>query len=427
MQDIQLSYGDDFEEFNQAKSELNNYLNQLNNKLNILLHKQYESIPYDKWLKDHQPFHWFGEFYEIINGRKGFDVVIGNPPYVVYVSTSSKYQLTHYKTLTCSNLYAYCVERSLTILNLNGKFSMIVPNSSISADKLSPLQKLITNNRNTWISSYSWRPSKLFEGADMLLAIIISISSSKTNILSSMYYKWYTEYRDFLFDNIKYYDTTTYFKEGTIPKFPSLLFSSILEKQKDISNKQTLQKTLLKNDVGQKFYYFRAVQYWFKILEKKPIFSENGNQAMTGEMKTIYPNSEVNKFIYISILSSTTFFLHYITWSSCQVVNSRDFDFPFDIETLDKSSIKILSELGKALQKDYQNNSHLITRNYSKKGRLFTMEKQHFYIKKSKHIIDEIDKVLAKHYGFTEEELDFIINYDIKYRMGSVLEDSDEE
>ncbi len=26
--------------------------------------------------------------------------------------------------------------------------------------------------------------------------------------------------------------------------------------------------------------------------------------------------------------------------------------------------------------------------------------------------------ILAKHYGFTDEELDFIINYDIKYRMG---------
>jgi hypothetical protein len=33
-------------------------------------------------------------------------------------------------------------------------------------------------------------------------------------------------------------------------------------------------------------------------------------------------------------------------------------------------------------------------------------------------IIDEIDRVLAAHYGFTDEELDFIINYDIKYRMG---------
>ena len=41
--------------------------------------------------------------------------------------------------------------------------------------------------------------------------------------------------------------------------------------------------------------------------------------------------------------------------------------------------------------------------------------------KLSKSIIDEIDKVLAKHYGFTEEELDFIINYDIKYRMGDKL------
>ncbi len=39
-------------------------------------------------------------------------------------------------------------------------------------------------------------------------------------------------------------------------------------------------------------------------------------------------------------------------------------------------------------------------------------------------IIDEIGKILAQHYGFSEEELDFIINYDIKYRMGKEL-DSD--
>ncbi len=36
----------------------------------------------------------------------------------------------------------------------------------------------------------------------------------------------------------------------------------------------------------------------------------------------------------------------------------------------------------------------------------------------SEPILDEIDRVLAAHYGFTAEELDFIINYDIKYRMG---------
>ena len=44
---------------------------------------------------------------------------------------------------------------------------------------------------------------------------------------------------------------------------------------------------------------------------------------------------------------------------------------------------------------------------------------------KSILIIDEIDKVLAQHYGFTDEELEFIINYDIKYRMGRDAEDGD--
>ena len=45
-------------------------------------------------------------------------------------------------------------------------------------------------------------------------------------------------------------------------------------------------------------------------------------------------------------------------------------------------------------------------------------ETQSFKIQKSKSIITDIDRVLGKHYGFTDEELDFIINYDIKYRMG---------
>ena len=48
--------------------------------------------------------------------------------------------------------------------------------------------------------------------------------------------------------------------------------------------------------------------------------------------------------------------------------------------------------------------------------------------------LDEIHRVLAAHYGFTDEELDFIpstklragINYDIKYRMGRDVENEEE-
>jgi hypothetical protein len=43
----------------------------------------------------------------------------------------------------------------------------------------------------------------------------------------------------------------------------------------------------------------------------------------------------------------------------------------------------------------------------------------------SKPIIDEIDRALARHYGLSDDELDFIINYDVKYRMGAELEGED--
>ena len=47
--------------------------------------------------------------------------------------------------------------------------------------------------------------------------------------------------------------------------------------------------------------------------------------------------------------------------------------------------------------------------------------------KLSKSIIDEVDKLFARHYNFTPEELDYIINYDIKYRMGNSLQEDDDE
>ena len=37
--------------------------------------------------------------------------------------------------------------------------------------------------------------------------------------------------------------------------------------------------------------------------------------------------------------------------------------------------------------------------------------------KPSRLIADKIDRVLAEHHDFTDEELDVIINYDINYRM----------
>ncbi len=69
---------------------------------------------------------------------------------------------------------------------------------------------------------------------------------------------------------------------------------------------------------------------------------------------------------------------------------------------------------------DYKRNAEKRTVTYQNLGKITV---HYFNFRPSKPIIDEIDRVLAKHYDFTDEELDFIINYDIKYRMGRDSED----
>jgi len=89
---------------------------------------------------------------------------------------------------------------------------------------------------------------------------------------------------------------------------------------------------------------------------------------------------------------------------------------------MSKETKEQLSALSVRLMKDLKQHKQRKECMYKATGKVVYDE---FYPKYSKPIIDEIDKVLAQHYGFTDEELDFIINYDIKYRMGRDYDDNE--
>ena len=61
----------------------------------------------------------------------GFDVIIGNPPYVEYKKVKNYYQIIAYKTLDCGNLYAYTWERSVKLGNSGSLIGLIIPVSSV--------------------------------------------------------------------------------------------------------------------------------------------------------------------------------------------------------------------------------------------------------------------------------------------------------
>lgn len=116
----------------------------------------------------------------------------------------------------------------------------------------------------------------------------------------------------------------------------------------------------------------------------------------------------------MAALNSNLFWWYYAV--NYDMFNCKDYMiFAFK---LDYKEDKEIEKLAKELEKDMLNNRQELITNSKTRG----LVKSYVYKKKkSKPLIDEIDKILATHYGFTEEELDFIINYDIKYRMGDEL------
>jgi hypothetical protein len=73
-----------------------------------------------------------------------------------------------------------------------------------------------------------------------------------------------------------------------------------------------------------------------------------------------------------------------------------------------------LTYLGRALAEHLQTTASRCVRHYPSG----LIEYEAYHPARAKTLLNEIDRVLAEHYGFTDEELDFIINYEIKYRMG---------
>jgi hypothetical protein len=357
---------------------------------------------------------WLVEFSSIMHSG-GFDVIIGNPPYVEFEKASPNYKVNGYNTLSTGNLYALTVERCHRLLAADGRFGMIVPSSATCTDGYLPLQKILLEQSALHISSYSDQRGKLFDIPHPRLCIILYTKcSNPKSVFSTPYIKLGRELRDSLFQRLAYIEVTDQVKPGIIPRYGSLIERSLHTKVH--SQAHQLGKYVAKSG-SNAVYYTRKISWFVQVTPFIPaILDEQGKMRNPSELKTLHFSSPAYADIAFVALNSNLFYWFFTTGSDCRNLNMREvLGLPLNIEGMEGSIQRDLRKLAADLAEDMQAHSEYRKMHFKSVG---TLSIQCIFPGRSRMLIDEIDHILAQHYGFTDEELDFLIHYDGKFRSG---------
>jgi len=396
--------------------ELDRYLARL---YNIFEEQMQSSFDYQQrfqaWRTSHQPFHWLVDFYGIMQ-RGGFDVIIGNPPYVEYSKVRAAYRVNGYKTERSGNLYPFVIERSVMTSSGISRIGMIVPLGGFATARMDSYQEFLRKEfALLHLSHFSGdaHPSVMFEGVKYRLSIILgkrrSLSSSA--IYTTCYRRWYADERGILFQTIAYERSIcqrAYLRFGRIG---DSMGDSIIKK---ITSRHQVFASYTSKRNKHEIHYHRSPVFWIRAMDFEPYFNSATRSRSDDHLKTIRFNSDHVATALGSIINSTIFYFWFHAQGNCRDITATDIE-QFPLGDLNGQTVRNMSDVFRRLMDDLRRNSKRRVYNYRTSGRV---EYDEFYPRLSKPIIDEIDRVLAEHYGFTDEELDFIINYDIKYRMG---------
>ena len=363
-----------------------------------------------------QFFLWHTWFHDVFSrpSKEGFDIVIGNPPYgAKYDNQTKRYYKNTYVTANSIrglqkgslDTYTLFIELGYNLLRKNGSFAYIVPISLTSSDSLTGVHRLLMGNCDTiYISSYAVRPKPVFENA-VVNTSILHFKKTETPCQYLFSTKMHRRGNEFelqrLIDNLQFVDVKGQTLYGRIPKIGSEIEKTILNKLFNYTKLGSLIKTS-----GSPIIYRFAGGRYFKVVT-------NYSTGSSAERTIYFANSKIADAVGCVLSSSLSFWFYQIfsdnlNWKTYEIEN-------FTVPQLSAEDIDYLDKLYSRYLSDIEAKANI--RITSGESTYNVDSFKEYKIVRSKAIIDEIDDYICPLYGLTQEETDFIKNYELEFRL----------
>lgn len=352
-------------------------------------------------------FNWYLEFENVVT-KGGFDCIIGNPPYIEYKKVINEYRVINYKTIKAGNIYGFMIERAINLLSSNGVIGYIVPISLVSTVRMGYIREFLEENCDIlFYSNFGDRPGTLFNGVHQKLTILIAkkrlLHKNGTEIYTSQYYHWYKDERENLFHNIEY--IKNYYRHDKFYyKIGNEIQRNIIEKVNSNTH-PIIDMTSKDRKLKDSIFLTTRLTFWVKS------FIQNKSSK---EFKEYFFKDKNKALVFNAVLNSNLYYFWWETISDCWHLTNKELElFYFDYSKLDDRDKERLEYLSEKLEKSLEDNKKFIG------SKQTDYEYKHKF---SKNIIDEIDYILARHYGFNDKEYKYIIDYNLAYRMNDELD-----
>ncbi len=369
---------------------------------------------------DGTPFHWANEFPTIMQ-RGGFDVIIGNPPYIEYHQSHIKQEP---EIPSSGNLYAIAIERSLALCRPGKSYlGLIVPLSLCSSKRFAWVRRLLTQQTaSLWLANFEIFPSRLFEDAFQRLSLLLARHhpSTPNTLYVTHIQRWYALERPHLFSLISFTPVQCTIKPSVFPKLASPLQETVLHKLIEHAHHATLADLVSSKPTQHTLYYQEATNYWTKATLRIPFYCKNGIVMTPPHGRLLFFHDSDTAYIVMALMNSSLFYLWFATYADgFHLAHALVKSFPLAKTLLTNNR---LVHLAQQLEQDIVAHKRISTRNIKtarNHARCGTsIELEEYAMVHSKPLLDSIDRILAEHYALDNTDLTFILHYDLKYRMG---------